>query len=537
MRFKRSILSLALAASVAMPISGAIITEAGAATPPNMLVVAGRIDDLISLDPQEMFEFSGTDIANNIYDKLVVLDPSDLSKGYGPGLAESWEISEDGKTFTFKMREGIKFHSGNPVTAKDAEFSLRRAVALKKTPSFIVTQFGFTAENMNDTIKAVDENTFQITTDKKYAPSFVLNCFTAVIASIVDSELVKANEVDGDWGNGWLRTNSAGSGAFKLQNWKPNESYSLTAVPGYWRGDVAMKRVIVRHVMESASQRLMLEKGDVDVARHLSPEDVAAISTNEDLKVEDTLRGRLMYISFNQKDQALAHPKVAEALKYLVDYKGMTGSFLKGQYTIQQAFLPQTYMGELKDTPYSLNVEKAKELLAEAGYADGFDVEFIVRNATERLEIAQSLQNTFAQAGINASITTGTGKQILGRYRARDFQIYVGAWGPDYPDPHTNADTFANNPDNRDEAKLTGKLAWRVGYPATDLTVLTDLAVQESDREKRARMYVEAQKVFQKEAPFAVMFQQIEQNSMRENVSGFNPGGAVTGVFYWPVKK
>lgn len=536
MHFKRSLLSLALAASVAMPISGAI-TEAGAATPANMLVIAGRIDDLISLDPQEMFEFSGTDMANNIYDRLVELDPADLSKGYVPGLAESWEVSEDGKTFTFKMREGIKFHSGNAVTAKDAEFSIRRAVAMAKTPSFILTQFGFTPENMTETIKAVDDTTFQITTDKKYAPSFVLNCFTAAIASIVDSETVKANEADGDWGNGWLKTNSAGSGAFKLQNWKPNESYSLTAVPGYWRGDVAMKRVIVRHVAESAAQRLMLQKGDVDVARHLSPEDVAAISTNEDLKVEDTLRGRLMYISFNQKDKNLSHPKVAEALKYLVDYEGMTNSFLKGQWTIQQAFLPQTFMGELKDTPYELNVEKAKALLAEAGLENGFEVEFIVRNATERLEIAQSLQNTFAQAGITATLTTGTGKQILGRYRSRDFQIYVGAWGPDYPDPHTNADTFANNPDNSDEAKLTGKVAWRNSYAATDLTVLTDMAVREADREKRAAMYVEAQKVFQKEAPFAIMFQKIEQNSMQANVNGFNPGGAITGVFYWPVTK
>ncbi|MTI17647.1 ABC transporter substrate-binding protein [Rhodobacteraceae bacterium RKSG542] len=536
MKFKSSLMALALGASFLMPVSG-VVTEAGAATPPNMLVVAGRIDDIISLDPQEMFEFSGTDLANNVYDTLVVLDPADLSAGYMPGLAESWEISEDGKTYTFKMREGIKFHSGNPVTAFDAEYSLRRAVGMKKTPSFIVTQFGFTEENMESTIKAIDENTFQITTDKKYAPSFVLNCFTAAITSIVDSKLVAENEVDGDWGNGWLRTNSAGSGAYKLLNWKPNESYSLQAVDGYWRGDVAMKRVIVRHVMESAAQRLLLEKGDVDIARHLSPEDIKSISTNEDLKVEDTLRGRLMYISFSQKDEVLSNPKVAQALKYLVDYDGMANSFLKGQYTVHQAFLPLTYMGELKDKPFSLNVEKAKELLAEAGYAEGFDVELIVRNAAERIEIAQSLQNTFAKAGINASITQGTGKQILGKYRSRDFQIYVGAWGPDYPDPHTNADTFANNPNNSDEAKLTGKLAWRVGYEAAELTKITDAAVQEADREKRAAMYVEAQKIFQQEAPFAVMFQKIEQNSMSANVDGFNPGAAVTGVFYWSVTK
>ena len=84
-----------------------------------------------------------------------------------------------------------------------------------------------------------------------------------------------------------------------------------------------------------------------------------------------------------------------------------------------------------------------------------------MREAQERLEIAQSLQNTFAQAGITLNITLGTAKQILGRYRARDLDVYLGAWGPDYPDPHTNAGTFAYNPDNSDAAKATGLLAWR----------------------------------------------------------------------------
>lgn len=536
MRFQRSLLAAALSTALALPMT-LPFTQAEAATPPNMLVIANRIDDIVSLDPHEMFEFAGTDYANNVYDTLVVFDPADLSSGYQPGLAESWSVSEDGKTFTFKMRSGISFHSGNPVTAKDAEYSLRRVVALEKTPSFILTQFGFNKENMAETIRATDDGTLVITTDKKYAPSFVLNCFTAAVASIVDSKTVQEHEKDGDWGNEWLRTNSAGSGAYKLINWKPNESYSLQAAGDYWRGDVAMQRVIVRHIAESSAQRLLLEKGDIDVARNLSPEDVAGLSSDENVKVEDTLRGRIMYISMNQKDPVLSKPKVVEALKYLIDYKGMEGAFLKGQYTVHQAFLPLTYMGELKDLPYSFDVDKAKALLAEAGEGDGFNVDLIVRNVQERVEIAQSLQNTFAQAGITATITQGTGKQILGKYRSRDFQIYVGAWGPDYPDPHTNADTFANNPDNSDEAQLTGKLAWRNAWDIPEMTKRTDAAVQETDAEVRAQMYVDIQKDFQKIAPFAPMFQKVEQNVMRANVNGFNPGAAITAVFYWPVTK
>jgi len=525
----------ALAGALMAPIAFSA-PQAKAETPPNILVIATQIDDITSLDPQESFEFSGSDIANNVYQSLVSFDPSDLSKGYVPDIAESWEVSNDGKTFTFKIRPGLKFHSGNPVTAKDVEYSLRRAIGMAKTPSFILTQFGFTPENINETLKATDDSTFVLTTDKKYATSFVLNCLTATIAYISDSQVVKSHEADGDWGNGWLKTHSAGSGAYKLVNWKPNESYTLEANPDFWRGVPAMKRVIVRNIQESSTQRLLLEKGDVDIARNLSPEDIEGVSGNSDVAVDDDLRGRIMYFSMSQKNPELAKPKVREALKYLADYKGMANSFLKGQYTVHQAFLPLTYLGELKDNPYSLNVEKAKALLAEAGVKD-LELEIIVRTEQERIEIAQSLQNTFAQAGIKVSITQGTGKQILGQYRSRKFDIYVGAWGPDYPDPHTNADTFASNPDNSDEAGLTGKLAWRVAWDIPEMTKATKAAVQEGDRDKRAQMYIDIQKEHQRTSPFAIMFQKIEQTGRRSNVKNFVTGSAITAAYYWTVAK
>ena len=128
----KSIRSMAIGAATALVV-GAIGVPAMAETPANMLVIANRIDDVTTLDPAQSFEFAGSDISRNIYGKLVNFDPMDLDAGYGPDLAESWTVSEDGKTITFKMRSGVKFHSGNPVTAKDAEFSLRRAVTLNRS--------------------------------------------------------------------------------------------------------------------------------------------------------------------------------------------------------------------------------------------------------------------------------------------------------------------------------------------------------------------------------------------------------------------
>jgi peptide/nickel transport system substrate-binding protein len=298
-----------------------------------------------------------------------------------------------------------------------------------------------------------------------------------------------------------------------------------------------MERVVVRHIGESATQRLLLEKGDIDVARNLNPEDVAGVSRKAGISVDSELRGRLMYIAFNQKNEILANPKVMEAMKYLIDYEGMKNSFLKGQYTIHQAFLPRTYLGAISDTPYSLNVAKAKSLLAEAGYPDGFEVGIIVREAQERIEIGQSLQNTFGKAGIKIDITVGTAKQILGVYRARQHDIYLGAWGPDYPDPNTNAATFAVNQDNRDEAGLTGQLAWRNAWDIPKISEDTLAAVVENDRDVRARMYESIQREHQKVSPFAIMFQKIEQTGRQNNVKNLNLGGAITAVSYWVVTK
>jgi peptide/nickel transport system substrate-binding protein len=506
-----------------------------AETPADTLVIADKIDDIVSLDPAESFEFSGNDLLNNVYDSLIELDPADLGP-LVPGLAESWEVGADGMTYTFKMREGVKFHSGNPVTAEDAAWSLQRAVILNKTPAFILTQFGFTPENVAEKIKATSETELTIVTDKPYAPTFFFNCLTSIVASIVDKTEAMAHEANGDLGSEWLKTNSAGSGSYRLRQYKPSDSYVLEAVPDGWRGAPPLARVFMRHVAEPATQRLLLENGDIDIARKLTPVDIEGIQGNPDVKVVDEQRGRIYYLALNQKVEPLNNPKVIEAVKYLVDYQGMADSFLKGSNVIHQSFLPAGFLGAIDDQPYALDVEKAKALLEEAGVGP-INVKLYVRNDQERLEIAQSLQNTLAQGGINVELRVGTGAEILGEYRARNHEMTMEAWGPDYPDPHTNADTFARNPDNSDEAQATGVLAWRNAWPATETNDLTNAAVLEQDGDKRAGMYQEIQRIHQQVAPFAMLFQQIEQVALRANVEGFSAGGSTSSAAFWTTTK
>ncbi len=510
-------------------------TPTFAKTPRDVLVIAFQIDDIISLDPAEIFEFTAAEYAGNTYDRLIGYDPQDVSNIFGVA-AESWTISDDGKTYTFKMRPGVKFVSGNPMTAEDAAFSLQRAIVLDKSPAFILTQFGFTADNVGEKIKAVDDMTLVIETDKAYAPTFVLYCLTATISSIVDKKEVMAHDEAGDLGHKWLRTNYAGVGPFKLGKWKPNESLTLDRNDDYWGGAPAMKRVITRHIVEPATQQLLLEKGDIDIARNLGPDQLGSMRKNADIAVQDGVKGAIYYLGLSQKNKALSNPKVRQALKYLVDYKGMEGTVVRDLMKVHQAFLPKGFLGALEETPFTLDVAKAKSLLAEAGYPDGFKITMDTRNTSPILEMAQSIQATFGQAGITLEIIPGDGKQTLTKYRARNHDIYIGRWGPDYQDPHTNADTFARNPDNSDDAK-SKPLAWRNAWNIPELTKLSDAAILERDPAKRAEMYLEIQKSHQASSPFVIMFQQTEVAATRADTTGFVIGPAFDDNRYADVMK
>src|SRR5690606_6976726 len=166
------------ATTAATLLSLAVMAPAHAETPPDTLIMAAAIDDVTSFDPAEVFEFVGGEISNNVYLRLVVRDEADFAEVTG-GAAESWEVSPDGLTFTFKMRDGVKFASGAPVTAEDAAFSLQRVVKLAKSPAFILTQFGWTPENVEQHVRAVDERTLELKISEPFAPTLVLNALSA----------------------------------------------------------------------------------------------------------------------------------------------------------------------------------------------------------------------------------------------------------------------------------------------------------------------------------------------------------------------
>ncbi|MFA1674931.1 ABC transporter substrate-binding protein [Rhizobium mongolense] len=535
----------ALSAGAALSLLMLTAPAAFAETPKDTLVEGLAIDDIISMDPGEAFEFSTAEMTTNTYSLLVRLDLNDTTKVKGD-LAESWSVSDDGLTYTFKLKPGLKFASGNPVTAGDVAWSFERAVKLDKSPAFILTQFGLTGDNVTEKAKAADENTFVFTVDKAYAPSFVLNCLTATVASVVDKKLVMDHikpmtpsaeyKYDNDFGNEWLKTGYAGSGAYKLREWRANEVVVLERNDNYYGDKPKLNRVIYRYMKESAAQRLALEAGDIDIARNLEPGDLDAVSKNADLAVASAPKSTIYYVSLNLKNENLKKPEVQQAFKYLVDYDAISSTLIKGIGEIHQTFLPKGQLGALDENPFKLDVAKAKELLAKAGLADGFSVTMDVRNTQPVTGIAESMQQTLAQAGVKLEIIPGDGKQTLTKYRARTHDMYIGNWGSDYFDPNSNADTFTANPDNSD-AGTNKTLAWRNTFETPELDKQTKAALLERDGAKRAAMYQDIQKKYLENSPFIFIFQQTEVAGYRKNLKDFKLGPSFDTNFVGPIAK
>jgi peptide/nickel transport system substrate-binding protein len=532
--FTRRGLAVALAAVFA-----ATTLPLNAATPKDTLVVALAFDDIISLDPAEAFEISAGELMGNSYDRLLRYDVNDPSKLL-PDLALKWSVSADGKRYSFELRPGVKFASGNPLTAEDVVFSLQRAVLLDKTPAFILTQFGLSKANVAERVKQTGPLTLTIETDKAYAPTLVYNCLTANVAAVVDKKLVLSKEAQkdgaGDLGAAWLKTNFAGSGPMKIRDWRANELVALERNDNYWGPKAKPGRVIYRHIKESATQRLLLEKGDADIARNLTPQDLDALASNKDVKTTATPKGTVYYFSLNQKNPILAKPEVREAFKWLVDYDAIGATLIKNIGVVHQNFLPVGLLGAAKDKPYKLDVAKAKALLAKAGHSNGFKVTIDMRTVQPVQGITEAIQQTLKRAGIELEILPGDGKQTLTKYRARTHDIYIGQWGADYWDPHTNADTFSRNPDNGDDAK-SKPLAWRNAWAIPELTKLSDAAALERDGARRAKLYQDIQAEFRKSSPFVMLYQQTEVAAYRSNVSGLKIGPTSDSTYLHAVAK
>lgn len=491
-----------------------------ATTPKDALVIGANTEIFITNDPGVSFEVLPNAIVQNIYAKLVSVVVKDKQFITVPGLAESWEVAPDGKTWTFHLRKGLVFADGDPLKADAVVYSFQRVLKLQKSPCWLFSDvLGLTEES----ITAPDDYTVKVVTNG--APSnVVLTMMGNTLSGVLNPRVVKEHEVDGDMGQVWLMDHSAGAGPYNLEEWDRKIKVVLKANENYWRGAPKIKTVILQDVPEPTDQLLLLKKGDIDVAWDLTAEQANSLKGGPDVSIVTTPGQSDEYVGMNAGWGPFKDVRVRQAVKYAIDYNAIIDKVMTGFAINNQQFLPVGYFGYVENNPYYQDIEKAKTLMAEAGYADGFDVE-IVTNTTERRKTeAVVVQENLAKIGIRATINLMQASQMYDKFRQQGLQIIVAGWGVDYPDADALANPFANY--------RVKQLAWRCVWYDDYAADLVEAASKEINEDKRFQMYQDLTNYWHIYGPFAMMYQPIQFWGVRNEVKNYGKAAEGYSVHY-----
>jgi peptide/nickel transport system substrate-binding protein len=474
-----------------------------------------------------VYEYSGILVAHNVYETLVTFVGSDLQT-IKPGLADSWDTKDAGDHWelTFKLHEGNKFASGNPITADDVVYSFNRVVAINGSPAFLFTDVGGIT---TDSVKAVDPLTVLINLPKTASPGAFLAVLTNTVAGVVDSKEVKTHETGGDNGTAWLLDHSAGSGAYSVDHWTKDVEVLLTANPNYGGAKPALNYILISHVPESANQLTALQKGDADIALNLTAEQLATLSGDAaSFKGSDL---RLFYLGMNATVTPLDKVEVREAMRMAIDYDGIVNDLLSGNALKVQTIVPSPMFGYNSDAPFQQDVAGAKALLEKAGVS-GVTLEMVIPEGAapggvQWSDLGAKLKSDWDQIGVTVTIKQESFSELLTSYRAQQTQLALLYWGPDFADPDTNVTPFTSY-----EAH---SIAWRNAWDDPIATKSHEAALM-TDLKAREAAYKEITEYVLHNGPYAVLYQPSALFGIRSNIKGFawNPMGFAD---FWSISK
>lgn len=339
--------------------------------------------DITSLDPHQGKETVAVQVTDQIFDTLTVVDAE--TGELQPLIAESWEQPDD-ITYIFHIRKGIKFHDGSELTAEDVKFSLDRAIA-SAAVSYIV--------DFIDTVTVVDEYTVEVKLDAPYAPA--LRNLSVPFSAIVPKAIVEKDE------EAFIQ-NPIGSGPYKFVEWKQGDSATLVAFDDYFAGPPATKNLIMKVIPEAAQRTIALETGEIDLAYDIIPNDLAKIRDNSDLTLYEAPSLTCFYISMNMNKEPFNNQKVREAINIAIDRDLIIETIASGSGESADAIIAPAVYGYFSPGKYEYNPEKAKQLLVEAGYPDGFETSIWVNDNQIRIEVCQAVAAMLQEVGIKAKV-------------------------------------------------------------------------------------------------------------------------------------
>jgi peptide/nickel transport system substrate-binding protein len=385
------------------------------------------------------------EVSWNVYDRLLTHARIKLPDGsfsydytkFEPELAERWEVAPDNSKVTFFLRKDATFHDGKPVTAKDVKWSLERAIAVGGFPAI---QMGASQMISADQFVVVDDYTVQVNFPQPN--KLVLANLAVPVAQILNSELAKSHATAADpWALEWVGNNDAGGGAYMVDKWRPGTEISFKRFDAWKSGPLpAFPRVISKQIASAGTRRALLEKGDADLSFNLPPKDFSELVASKKLKVIGTpVDSELLYLDMNVTQPPFDNPKVRKAVAYAIPYSDILNTALYkrgvgmfgGPEKVTTTAWPQP-------SPYATDISKAKALLAEAGFPNGFKVtlSYDVSTASTREPIALLVEDSLKKIGIELNIEKVPGADWYTRLAQKKMPFLImsfKAW-LNYPD-------------------------------------------------------------------------------------------------------
>ncbi|EDP61012.1 ABC transporter, substrate binding protein (dipeptide) [alpha proteobacterium BAL199] len=332
------------------------------------ILVSAQRQAVPTMDPSVKYDASIRTMQQAMYDGL--LKYVDTPPRIVPWLAESFDVSADGLTYTFHLVKNAKFHNGDPVDAEAVRWSFERTLTLGKGPAWMLNTF-LKAEN----IKVVDPSTVSFTLDRPFAP------FTSFVPwwYIMNPKQVMANEVDGDLGQKWLVENEAGSGPFKLARVEQGTLYELSRVDDYWRGHQGkLGGIIYKLIRESSAQRAALMRGEADLVTGLSPDEFDQVAKAKGIVTSTQPALTAFGIKFNTQGKLTSDLNLRKAVAYAFDYEGLVKIY-NGRAVLQTSPFTDAILGKI-DVPGMprKDMAKAKEYLAKSQHPNGgIELEYV----------------------------------------------------------------------------------------------------------------------------------------------------------------
>ena len=479
----------------------AAATETTDADGGNRTVVVAMGSGFSTLDPGRVYEKYPPMIVNACYENLFKFNSNDGEAE--PSLAESYAFSEDGMTLTVKLREAT-FASGNPVTSADVMFSINRCKNLQDNPSFICD----TIESM----EAPDDLTvvFHLT----QPDSAILSKLTYSSLAVLDSQVVKEHggtdaedAVTADTASDYLNTTSAGSGMYVMTSYIPDSEIVLEANPNYWRQATNVDKYIIKIQPDSNTQMMGLSTGDIDVAMNMTDDTMAELQSAENVELINAPTKTVGFVMMNMDESIggpVANPDVQQAIRLALDYAGIQTIVGEGCVT-PYSVIQDGFMGSkgVRDTGYQ-DVEAAKQLLADAGYADGLDVDLTVcdldMEGVALTDLAQKVKEDLAQIGINVNIVSQAWAAGYGdAYREGTIPLTVMYWGTDYNDPNVQLEFLPGE-------TVGLRAAWTAEMDP-DLNAKYQEAMAATDNDARSAVLEEIQDMMYESGPFIFIAQ------------------------------